>query len=222
MSSVTSNKSSNRTLKRVTRSQSASTNVESHKFSTNLETEKNIIDQTYGTTPHNNNTQLNVPNNKEIEPQPVITNSVPITDKDIVMANTEVFEISETSKSSSLPAITTTHNTLDNSMHASRKGKTVIKDIENTNSITANEFNTFYQTSTTNDHQQTSLNEPINSDFNDANKITTISDMEDIELDDQTNMYLSFALLQDFQFNSLYDLKTDIRRHFLNNPSLRN
>ncbi|RIA79827.1 hypothetical protein C1645_839846 [Glomus cerebriforme] len=121
-------------------------------------------------------TTANTP--KEIEPQPVITNSITITDKDIVMGNTGIFEFSQSSKPSLLPEITTPHETLENSVHTSQKGKNIIKDTPNINSITPNNFNTFYQTLTNNNHQPTSSNKPISSDFNDASKIIILSDME--------------------------------------------
>ncbi|RIA84482.1 hypothetical protein C1645_832195 [Glomus cerebriforme] len=115
MSSVHSNKTINSTTKRVTRSQSALTNIESpskNSNNTNIENEKEIVNQTYGNIEKpslmtNNSLHLTETTS---EPQPVITNTVPIIDKDIVMGNTEVFEISSSSSQKLLTPIATPHN----------------------------------------------------------------------------------------------------------------
>ncbi|RIA91127.1 hypothetical protein C1645_737317 [Glomus cerebriforme] len=135
------------------------------------------------------------------------------------MANTEIFKVTSTSPQKLLSPVTMPHVTLQGSIHASNKGKSVDRPLNGTNQSTSNDFNTLYTTPTNNDLQQTQENATIINEFDDANKIITISDIEDVELNDNTTTYLSFALLNDFQYNSLHDLKTSIRRHFLDNES---
>ncbi|RIA91648.1 hypothetical protein C1645_736948 [Glomus cerebriforme] len=220
MSSVKSNKSSNNIQKRVTRSQSASNSPSTATFNTNLANEQNIIAQTYSinkTPEQNNNIPLQTPTT-ESEITSVITNTMPVIDKDIVMANTEIFEISSSSPPKLISPVTTPHVTLQDSIHANNKGKSVDRSSYNTNHTTQNDFTMLY-TMPQNDHQQTLNNASINNNFDDANKIISLSDMEDIDITDDTNAYFSFALLNDFHFNSSYELKTSIRRYFLNNNS---
>ncbi|RIA89079.1 hypothetical protein C1645_851664 [Glomus cerebriforme] len=200
MSLVISNKNSHHTQKRVTRSQSALNNSVMSNNKTNLDNEKEIIKQTYG----NNNISEqsnNTPSQQDNTPPeitPVIKNTIPINDRDIVIANTEVYEITSSSSPKLFLPVTTPHVILDDLIHASNKGKSVDRSSNNTNQLTQNDFTTLYTMPTPNDQQQTANNTPINIDFYDANKIITLSDMENIELINETNVYFSFALLTDF------------------------
>ncbi|RIA89568.1 hypothetical protein C1645_738546 [Glomus cerebriforme] len=180
MSLVRSDKTNNGTTRRVTRSQSTSTNIESlpkNSNNINIENEKEIINQTYGNI-ENLSLMINNPSiPKEIisEPQPVVTNTIPIIDKDIVMGNTEVFEITSSSPQKLLTPVITPHVILDESIHNSRKGKSVLRNSNNTNQNNHNDFTTLYTTLTAEDQQSTAINELINVEFNDANKIFTLS-----------------------------------------------
>ncbi|RIA81428.1 hypothetical protein C1645_864985 [Glomus cerebriforme] len=223
MSSERSNKSSTGTLRRVTRSQTTTANNDNTQTNkTNLENEKNIALETYGPTPvKSNNGTSTTETNKNIENTTVITTTIDITDKDIIMGNTHnTEETIQNSLSSSLPAITTPHENLAHSIHASDKGKNVLHRT-NTNHNNRNSFNTLFQTPTNVDHHTTYEQTPINDDFNDANNFTSISDTENLDIQDNTNTYLSFALLNDFPYNTLHEIKMEILRHFLNGDNFK-
>ncbi|RIA82751.1 hypothetical protein C1645_834879 [Glomus cerebriforme] len=200
MSSVRSNKSSTGTLKRVTRSQTIANNAENPQIkNTNLENEQVIIQDTYGPPPTTtNNTLQTHKSNDTIENTTVISTTIDISDRDIIMGNTiETNNLSQqSSSSSSLPAVTKPYQNLAHSIHASDKGKNVLHD---TNNIINNEnsFNTFLQSPPNVDHH-TPYQQPINSDFYDANNITSISDTENLTINDNTEFHLSFAILNDF------------------------
>ncbi|RIA80634.1 hypothetical protein C1645_838352 [Glomus cerebriforme] len=224
MSSVHSNKSSNKTLRRVTRSQSLTHNTENlNKINTNLDNEKNIISDTYGPSPSNDtNTQNLYEIKNKIENTPVITTTIETSDRDIIMGNTiEENNSTQNSPSSfSLPAVTTPHQNLAHSIHASEKGKHPLHS-SNTNQNTRNTFNTIFTPPHSDDHHIISNTTPINGDFNDTINLTSISDTENLTINDYTDLYLFFALLNDLPYNNLHDIKTEILRHFLDNPSFR-
>ncbi|RIA79146.1 hypothetical protein C1645_841421 [Glomus cerebriforme] len=193
----------------------------SKKTITNLDTEKNIISNTYGNMFNNTiNTQLPLETLSNIENTQVITTTVATSNRDIIMGNTIEVNNSPQSSSSSLPAITTPYQNLTHSIHALDKGKNVLHD-SNTNQISCNTFNTLYVAPQTNDSHTTSNNELINNDFNDANNITCISDTENLTINEYIDLYLSFALLKDLPYNTINKIKTEILCHFLNNSSFR-
>ncbi|RIA91592.1 hypothetical protein C1645_736971 [Glomus cerebriforme] len=200
MSSVHSNKSSNKTLRRVTRSQSTNNNTETqYKTTTNLDNKKNIISDTYGPSPTNTiNVQTISEIKNNIENTAVVTTTVATSDKDIIMGNTieETNLAQNSSSSSSLPAITTPHQNLAHSIHATEKGKNPLHS-SNTNQNTHNTFNMIFTMPQNDDHQTTSNNTPINDDFNDTNNLTFISDTDNLTINDYTDLFLSFALLSD-------------------------
>ncbi|RIA95712.1 hypothetical protein C1645_733835 [Glomus cerebriforme] len=224
MSSVRSTKSSNKTLRRVTRSQSATSNIETQlETTTNLDNEKNIISDTYGPSPITTPNDQNLSEIKQnIENTAVITMSIETSDRDIIMGNTREESISThiLSSSSSLLAITTPHQNLAHSIHATEKGKNSLHN-SNTNQNSRNTFNMIFTSLQNDDHHTTSNNAPINNDFNDTNNLTFISDTENLTINDYTDFYLSFALLNEMPYNSLHKIKTEILRHFLNVPSFR-
>ncbi|RIA81068.1 hypothetical protein C1645_835314 [Glomus cerebriforme] len=221
MSSVRSNKSSTGTLRRVTRSQSTANITENNKNTTNIENEKNIALETYGPSPNTNNPPKQdqaILNN--IENTPVETTTIPTSDRDIIMGNTIDANNSLQQNSSPLPAITTPHQNLAHSIHASEKGKTVLHK-QNNNENSTNIFTTLYTPPPNVDNHTTSNYEPINNDFNDANNITSISDTENLTINDNTDTYISFALLNDLPYNTIHEIKTEIRRNFLNTPAFK-
>ncbi|RIA86735.1 hypothetical protein C1645_740621 [Glomus cerebriforme] len=225
MSSVHSNKSSNKTQRRVTRSQSIANNMENSSkttIPTILDNEKNIVSETYGPSPYINiSTQLNSEIKTNIENTAVITTTIDTSDKDIIMGNTiDTNNSLLQSSSSSLLAITTPYQDLAHSMHTTDKGKNALHN-SNTNKNSRNTFNTFYVIQQNDNHHTTSNSAPINNDFNDANNITSISDTENLTINDYMDLHLSFTLLDDLPYNSLHETKTEILRHFLNNSSFR-
>ncbi|RIA79076.1 hypothetical protein C1645_841579 [Glomus cerebriforme] len=117
--------------------------------------------------------------------------------------NNNLIESLEVLFSQTFKPITTPHQTLYHSIHSTEKGKSIQKS-QNTNYTTPNSFNTLYNPTIENIYTKNGQ-ELIENNFYNAFKIDEIMDIRDISIINQNDLHISFALLQNFQYNTLYE-----------------